>query len=62
MGIDLSHFKEILKSRKAWILAIAIIAMKLLGIPDDKIGDVMTYSVPALLVAHGIQNKTGGNK
>jgi hypothetical protein len=36
--------------------------MKLLGIPDEKIGDMVEYAVPAVLVAHGIQNQTEKTK
>jgi hypothetical protein len=61
-NLDVSHFQEILTSRKVWILGIAIIAMKLLGIPDEKLGDMMEYAVPAVLVAHGIQNQSEKTK
>jgi hypothetical protein len=61
-NIDLEHFSEILKSRKVWLLVIAIVSMKMAGVPGDKIGDMMEYAMPALLVAHGMQNKTEKKK
>ena len=57
--LDFTHFDDILKSRKVWLLVIAIVSMKLSGVPSEKIGDMMEYAIPALLVAHGIQNKPG---
>ena len=54
-SIDLSHFKDIIGSQKIWTIVGVALTLHFIGVPQEKIVEIVEVALPALLVAHGIQ-------